>query len=150
MRFRLHVNQDLVAGLMFLAWGIVGLWLGQRYSVGTSLRMGPGYLPSLLCWCLIVLGLVIAIKGASVEGEKLTKWHFRPLILVLAGLGVFGLLIERGGLPAAAIGCTLVGALGSPEFRFWEVLILGVCLAVVGVGVFVYGLGLPMNIWPSF
>ncbi len=150
MRFRLHVNQDLVAGLMFLAWGIAGLWLGQRYSVGTSLRMGPGYLPNLLCWCLIVFGTGIAIKGTLIAGEKLTKWHFRPLILVLAGLGVFGLLIERGGLPAAAIGGALVGALGSPEFRLWEILVLGVSLAIASVAVFVYGLGLPMNIWPIF
>jgi hypothetical protein len=150
MRFRLHVNQDLVAGLMFLVWGIAGLWLGQRYSVGTSLRMGPGYLPNLLSWCLIVLGIGIAIKGASIVGEKLTKWHFRPLLLVLAGLSVFTLLIERAGLPIAAIGCAMVGALGSSEFRFWEILALGVGLAIVSVLVFVHGLGLPMNVWPTF
>ena len=45
----------------------------------------------------------IAIKGALTEGEKLTRWYFRPLLLVCAGVMAFAFLIENAGLPAAII-----------------------------------------------
>jgi len=35
---RLHINRDLVAGLMFAAVGIAGLWIASDYPRGTALR----------------------------------------------------------------------------------------------------------------
>ncbi len=150
MRLRFHWNQDSVAGLMFIAWGAAGLWLARDYPVGSALRMGPGYMPTMLCWLMVLLGAVIALKGAAIEGEPLQRWTFRPLILICGAFLVYAFLIETAGLPAATIGTMLIGALGSTEFRFREQLILAVCTAVVSVGVFIYGLGLPMDIWPNF
>ncbi len=145
---RFHVNQDFAAGIMFAAWGAFGLYLGRNYPIGTSLRMGPGYLPWVLCWLLIGFGAVIALKGAVVPGQKLTRWYFRPLSLVLAGLMAFALLIENVGLPTAVIATTLVGALGGREFRLLEVVILAAGLALGSVAIFIWGLGLPMPILP--
>jgi hypothetical protein len=145
---RFKVNQDLVAGLMFIAFGLLGLILGKAYPMGTSLRMGPGYLPTVLCWILIVLGVIVGGKGAILGGLALERWYFRPLLLVCAGLMTFALLIEGVGLPAAVMATVVVGAFGGPEFRLFEVIILAVVLAVAAVAIFVYGLSLPMPLYP--
>ena len=78
----IRINQDFVSGLMFAGWGVAGLWIGRGYPIGSALRMGPGYVPRLLCWALIALGAIIAIKGAMVVGEKIERWHWRPLLVV--------------------------------------------------------------------
>jgi hypothetical protein len=145
---RFHINQDFAAGIMFAAWGVAGLWLGRHYPIGTSLRMGPGYMPWMLCWLLILFGAVIAGKGMLTEGEKLTRWNFRPLLLVCAGVMAFALLIENAGLPAAIVATVLIGAYGGQEFRLVEVIFLAIGLAIGAIAIFIWGLGLPMPIFP--
>lgn len=145
---RFHVNQDFAAGVMFALFGAAGLWFGRNYPVGTSLRMGPGYMPWMLCWLLILFGAGISIRGALVPGEPLTRWYLRPLVLVSAGLMVFALLIENIGLPGAVIGTVLVASVGGQQFRIYEVVPLAIGLAIGAVAIFIWGLGLPMAIWP--
>ena len=137
---RLHLNKDVVAGLMFMAWGLAGLWLARTYPVGTAMRMGPGYFPNVLGWLLLVFGVGIAVRGALTEGEKLTAWYWRPLTMVLLSLIVFAALIDRAGLASAAAAAVIVGASGGPEFRWREVLLLAVGLAGT-VALFIYALG---------
>jgi len=133
---------------MFIAFGLFGLYLGKAYPMGTSLRMGPGYLPTVLCWILIALGAIVGGKGAVVGGLPLERWYFRPLVLVCSGLMVFAFLIEGAGLPAAVIATVIVGAMGGQEFRLLEAVILGVVLALAAIAIFIYGLGLPMPMLP--
>jgi putative tricarboxylic transport membrane protein len=141
-------NRDLAAGLMFAAWGVAGLAFGRELPIGIALRMGPGYVPWLLSWALILLGTVIAVKGAVFGGEPLTRWNVRPLIVLPLALLAFAVLIEPAGLPIAALTVVIAGAAAGPEFRLGEVVILALCLAVCSVGLFIYGLGLPMAVWP--
>jgi len=150
MRMRFHWNQDTVAGLMFIAWGVAAMWIARDYPVGTALRMGPGYFPNMLAWCLIVMGAGIALKGTAIEGDALERWYFKPLLAVSASFMAFALLIERAGLPAATIASMVVGAFGGPEFKLREQVILAVVFAAASVGTFIYALGLPMDIWPHF
>ncbi len=146
----IRINQDFVSGLMFAGWGIAGLWIARDYPMGSALRMGPGYVPRLLCWGLIAIGAVIAVKGAMVAGEKIGRWHWRPLIVVSIAVLAFAYLLEPGGLLAATFAIVVIGAFGGPEFRFAESLILAAGLAVGAIVIFVYGLKLPMPIWPAF
>ena len=120
--------------LILSLFGVAGLWIGRHYPVGTSLRMGPGYMPWMLCWLLIVFGAGIAVKGGLVPGAPLERWYLRPLALVSAGLLVFAVLIENVGLPGAVIGTVLVGALGGQGFRIREVIPLAIGLAIAAVG----------------
>ena len=149
MRGRFHVNQDFVSGLMFVGWGVAGLWIGRDYPMGSALRMGPGYLPRLLCWGLVILGLAIAIKGAMVAGEKLERWRWRPLVVVSLSVLAFAFLLEPGGLLVATLAIVVIGAFGGPEFQLIESIILAAGLAAGAVVIFVYGLKLPLPIWPA-
>lgn len=145
-----RINQDVAAGLMFLALGAFGLYVARDYAVGTALRMGPGYMPRLLCWALIVFGAGIAVRGIVAGGERLTRWTLRPLIFVLAALVAFGLLIEDAGLLVTAIVASATGAVGARDVRVDDTAMLIACLAIAVVALFIYALGLPMHPWPDF
>ena len=41
----------------------LGLWLSRDYPIGTALRMGTGYVPRLLCWLLLGLGVIVLVQG---------------------------------------------------------------------------------------
>lgn len=143
---RLHLNQEIVAGLLFASLGGLGLWLGSTYPVGSALRMGPGYLPMLLCWLLVGLGALIAIRGALKGGERIAHFNFRSLILILAGVLAFAGLVDRLGLAIATVSVIMIGALAGHEFKFREMAPLSIGLAIAASVLFVFVLGLPIKI----
>ena len=67
-----------------------------------------------------------------------------PLLLARAVGLVSTLLI------AAIFGLTFLSALAGSEFKFIEVLILAIVLAVGSWAAFVWGLNLQFQVWPSF
>ena len=56
-------RKDVIAGLLFSAVAVVGLYISRDYPVGSALRMGTGYVPRLLCWILLALGAVVLVQG---------------------------------------------------------------------------------------
>ena len=143
-----RLNQDSAAGAMFLAFGAVGLVLGRDYPTGTALRMGAGYVPQLLCWLMLLIGLVVAVKGLFRGGAALAPWAWKPLAIIIVSILVFAGTIEGSGLAVACFGCVIIGAYAGHEFRLVEMLIVATVLTVGAVLLFVYGLGLPMAIKP--
>jgi hypothetical protein len=98
---------------------------------------------------LAVLGLVIFVQSLASAGPKIAPFLFRPLILILVGIVLFGIFLKPLGLVLAAGILVGISALGGHEFRWKEVVILYAVLAVFSVLVFVKGLGLPFPIWPG-
>ena len=70
-------------------------------------------------------------------------------MLVSLAVLAFAFLLEPAGLLVATLAIVLIGAFGGPEFRLLEVLILAAGLALGSVVLFVYGLKLPLPIWPA-
>src|SRR5690242_2189788 len=92
---------DLGAGLIYLAVGAAGLVLAPRYGMGSALRMGPGYFPTVLSGLLALIGvasLLRSLRGATVAAPRLA---WRPLLLVVLPVIAFGLLLRRAGLIVA-------------------------------------------------
>jgi hypothetical protein len=149
---RLHMTtrfgQDVGAGLMFAGFGAIGLWLARDYPVGTALRMEPGYVPRLLCWGMIGVGALIAVRGVIAGQAAIARWHWRPLLFVLGALIAFRYLVEPAGLPIATFVTVVIAALGSREVRMLDTLLLAVGLAIGAVALFIFALGLPMTLWP--
>ena len=48
------LSKDLLSGLMFIAFGMAALYFGQKLALGTPVRMGPGYVPRMLAFILLV------------------------------------------------------------------------------------------------
>jgi putative tricarboxylic transport membrane protein len=145
----LKVDQDIAAGVFFMALGTVGLVLGWDYPFGTTARMGAGFVPKLLCGLMIAIGAIIATVGLVRRAQPMARWHLRPLAFVLASVLVFGALIETGGLVPATIAMVLVAAAAASDTRWRETAIVGVALAGAAVVIFVKGLGLAMKILPG-
>ena len=69
--------------------------------------------------------------------------------IVAAAVCLFGVMIEPLGLVLSLAALTLLSARAGAQFRLLETVALAAALIVFSVGVFVYALGLPLNIWPS-
>lgn len=141
---------DFWTGLAFGGFGLfVSLYAATHYSVGSAIRMGPGYFPTAVGALVALLGLVLAISALRADGPPLPRLQWRPTLLVLVAGVAFGYLLKPFGLVLATAALVLVSALGGHEFRWREALALAAVLAVFAVAVFVYGLGLPFPLWPE-
>jgi putative tricarboxylic transport membrane protein len=136
-------RKDFWGGLMLVAIGALAVVLARDYPLGTALRMGPGYFPTLLGAVLVLFGLYLAAigmrKGETIEGS----WSFRALVIVPLSLVLFGFLMDRAGFIPALVVLIFGSAAASTEFRFVEVALLTVVLTAFAVVVFIFGLGLP-------
>jgi putative tricarboxylic transport membrane protein len=144
-------RKDVLAGLMFVGVALLGLWLSRNYPIGTALRMGTGYVPRLLCWILLGLGLVVLAQGLrasqTLGGDHL---HWRPILLVPTSLLVFALTINRFGVVIAALLLIGIASLAGRDLRALEVVIAAIVLVGITLAIFVWGLGLPIPVWPDF
>lgn len=146
---KIKAPKDFWAGLMFIAFGLGFAIVALNYQMGTAVRMGPAYFPTVLGGLLAILGLAILIESLAVRGPDVQRFHFRPLILIIVSITLFGILLKPLGLVLASAIVIGIGALGGHEFRVKEVGILYAVLASFSVFVFVKGLGLPIPIWPG-
>ena len=51
----LRSNQDVLAGVLFLLIGLGAVAGARDYEMGTAMRMGPAYFPTVLGWILYAL-----------------------------------------------------------------------------------------------
>jgi len=147
---RIKGKKDLYAGLMFITFGLIFALGALNYPMGSALRMGPAYFPSVLGWMLVVLGAVIASWGLVHEGEAPKKTGWRGLLWILGSVALFGLLVDplHAGLIVACIAMMMTSAYGGWEHDWKESIINAVVLTAMTVGIFYYGLGLPFRLWP--
>ncbi len=142
--------QDFWAGLMFIAFGAFFLVGAGNYQMGTAVRMGPGYFPTMLGGLLAVLGAIVFIGSLVIDGNKVPKMTFKPIFFISIALLLFGYLLKPLGFVLATMILVIVSAFGGHEFRVKEVLLLAVGLAIFSVLTFMKGLGLPFQLWPAF
>jgi hypothetical protein len=141
--------KDFWAGLLFVGLGFFALYLGSSYTLGTAARMGPGYFPRILGILLIVLGMIIVLNGLRGFGEAIPAWKWRPTIVVLGSVVLFGLIVAKIGVAIGTVILILTASAASHEFRPKEAIFSGVFLAALSVGVFIIALHLQLPIWPE-
>ena len=144
----------IALGLTFaiIARGIPGLSFLPGYAMGTPARMGPGFFPFYLGMILTLLGVAIASTGFKVHPDdpgKIERFHWKPILWVLASIVVFGLVLKIVGMLLAGIILVIGASLGSHDFKLKPVVILAVCLVIFCALVFVVGLKLPIPLCPD-
>jgi hypothetical protein len=142
--------KDFWAGVLFICLGIFALVVGSNYALGTAARMGPGYFPRILGLLLIGLGAIIMTSGLRGFGDPIPAWKWRPTLIVLGSVVLFGLIVANVGIAISTVILIATSAMASHEFRWKETLISGVLLAALATGVFVVGLHLQLPIWPTW
>jgi len=154
-------QKDFFSGLMFMGVGVAFAWGATTYNVGNGARMGPGYFPLYLGVLMAILGAAITFKALTVEsvgGDKIGKWAWKPLILIILANLVFGVCL--GGLPSIGVpalgmiaGIYLLTFIASAAEAGWKVkntFILATILAAGSYVAFVMALKLQFQVWPAF
>ena len=112
--------------------------------------MGPGYMQLDTAWLQMGLGAIVLVMGLFNGPDKLDRWAWRELTLILASLCVFALLLEQGGLFLAIAATVGVAALGDRTHKPLGVLGLIIFLMALCWFVFIRELDIRVNLWPSF
>ena len=143
MQIDIRSNKDFWAGAMLIGTGALSIIVARSYAFGTSLRMGPGYFPSVLGGGLVLFGLYLVVASLK-RNEKIEgSWSFRALIVLPLSLVLFGLLMEHAGFIPALLVLIFGSAAAGSEFKLYEVLLLAIGLTAFCVALFIWGLGLP-------
>ena len=147
---KIRSAKDFWAGLMFLVSGLFfAVWAAANYQMGTAVRMGPAYFPTVLGGLLAVLGFIVLVGSLAMEGAPVARFHFRPLVLVTVATIAYGYLMKPLGLVGATAALVYISAFGGHEFKWKEVTILYVILMLFSWLVFGKGLAPPFPMWPE-
>jgi sterol desaturase/sphingolipid hydroxylase (fatty acid hydroxylase superfamily) len=139
---------NILAGLLFAGLGLAVLLIGRGYPVGSSLDMGPGYLPRVVAGALVLTGLVVMLRGMRLRAFRWPAFPLRAMGWIAAAILLFAGLVERTGLFVACLASILVAALGDPQARWREVPVVAVIFAGFCALLFGYVLKLPVRVWP--
>jgi hypothetical protein len=150
---RIKSHQDFWAGLMFVALGIAFAWGATEYSFGAAARPGPAYFPFGLGILLALLGALVLLGSLTLEtadGGRIGRIAWRPLLVIVGAVLPFAFLLPRLGMVVALPILVFVAALAGDEFHWVEALVAGAVLTLASWGVFIWGLGLTIPVWPWF
>src|ERR1051325_8869867 len=78
-------GKDFWSGLMFMTFGTAFMLISRNYPMGSALRMGPAYFPTVLGGLMAVLGAIVFFRSFFSKLEN--PWRvfpFRPWLMFAA------------------------------------------------------------------
>jgi hypothetical protein len=151
LRPSLKHKRDYYAGGLIMLFGLVAASIGPGYGTGTLMRMGPGFMPTVLGVILILLGLFIA--GAALASPPGPDERILPVhpewwgwACILAGPILFIILGNYTGLMPATFVCVFVSAMGDRTATVKNAVMLAAGVTVFGVLLFSYVLQISMPV----
>jgi hypothetical protein len=145
MKLRILNPKEFWPGLIFVAVGLFAFLHAQQYRVGTLGHMGPGYFPILLGLLLVAIGVIAVGRSLLIEsGETVGAWPIGPTVLLMAGVALFGFLIERAGLVTADVALLILVCGTRWRHNVASMLVFIAGLTLASIGLFVYALKLPI------
>jgi hypothetical protein len=138
--------KDFWTGLLYIFFGSSAIVIAREYGMGTAVKMGPAYFPTILGGLLVGIGAISMIRSFIVSGAPIGAFAFKGLILVTAAVLVFGFVVRGAGLVVALPLLVIVSAVASSRFRWRPTLIMAAGLTIFCVLVFLKGLGIPLPI----
>src|SRR3978361_943222 len=142
--------QDFVGGIALIAVALFALWASSDLQGMHGFSFGAGTAPRMFAVLMLALGAGVARGGVLVEGPHLATYAWRGPLFVSLSILSFAVTIRPLGLVVSAFLTFMIAALGTPETRWKETLIVGIVLTTFCSFLFPYGLGLPMQLWPRF
>jgi hypothetical protein len=150
---KIKSQKDFWSGLMFIVTGLGFAAGATNYSFGTSARPGPGYFPFGLGILLAVLGAIVLFKSLTIEtegGDPVGAIGWKPLILIVSSVVIFGLALPRLGMIISLPLLMLISSLAGDEFKLKEVIVNMIIITVGSWAIFIKGLNLVIPLWPAF
>ena len=169
---KIKSERDFWSGMMFLVVGVVFAIGATNYSMGpacppndpcaTSLwarlsqlsaHPGAGYFPLGLSILVALLGAVVLFKSLTIEsdgGDPIGKIAWRPLIVIIVAIALFGAMLEPLGLALSVPVLIAVTSLAGDEFHWKGVVANAIVLTIGSWAIFIWGLKLTIPLWPAF
>ena len=157
-RFKVRAPRDFYGGLALIALAIIAIWTSGDLPGTHGFAFGPGTAPRMFAGLLAVVGALVALTGLFFDGPPIESYAIRGpawvLLAILAfagmirGINLGPLTIPPLGLVPSTFAAFMVSIFGSTEMRWLESLIAAVAMTAFCVGLFVYLLQLPFQLWP--
>jgi len=161
-QFKVRGPRDFYGGLALIALAIVAILATSELPGQHGFAFGPGTAPRMFATLLAVIGALVAVTGLIFEGPKIEAFAIRGPAYVLVAILVFAGLIRGVSLAPIGIHWTLpslglvistfaafmISIMGSSEMKWVESLIAAAAMTAFCVGLFVYLLKLPFQLWP--
>jgi hypothetical protein len=142
--------KDFWTGVIYLFVGSGALILSRDYGMGTAVKMGPAYFPTLLSLLLMVIGIISVIRSFLKSGTPIGAVAWKGLLLIVASTLLFGMIVRGAGLILALPLLVIVSALASTRFNWKTSLLEAAGITVFCILVFLKGLGVPLPILGSW
>jgi len=143
-------TKDFWSGLLYIFFGSTALLVGRDYGMGTALRMGPAYFPSLLGALLILIGAISVIRSFFVQGTPIGDFALKKLAFVVGSVILFGAIVRGVGLAIALPLLAIISARASSRFGWMPSIAIAAGLTVFCILVFLKGLGVPLPLIGSW
>ncbi|WP_222876588.1 tripartite tricarboxylate transporter TctB family protein [Terrihabitans soli] len=137
----------VLCGLIFLAVAALHYWQGYELDTGSLFRMGPGMFPLMLETGLAFLGILAIIGGLRFDGEPLDAIGWRGVGMIVIAVLAFVFVTKYLGLVPGLAAVVVIAAYASPLARPVPTLLLTAFLVLFCVGVFHWGIGLPVPLF---
>lgn len=150
---KIKSERDFWAGMMFLLVGVAFAWGATAYNFGSSARPGPGYFPFGLGLLLALLGALELFKALTLEsegGDPIGAIAWKPLIVILAAVALFGVALPRVGLVITLPLMVMISSWASAEFSWKAAVGNAIVLVAMSWLIFIKGLSLIIPMWPAF
>lgn len=141
---------DIWAGLLMALFGLGGIWFSLDLRLGSAISMGPGYFPLLVFSCIVLLGIVIAIKGIRHCDVEFTRPAWWPILIISGALIAFWLLVDRAGFVLASSALMLISIRAQDKLNWFQAITFTAVTVLLATLLFVNALQLPFPLWPSF
>lgn len=138
---------DFLTGVMCLALAALVLWEGADYPMGTTGRVGPGYVPRLLGQLMTGIAVLLIIRSFWSAEQADRTMALRPIVFVLGSVFSFALVFGWFGLVPAILVAVAIANFAAPDNRWTTALGLGFVLAVFSWALFVQALKLPLPVF---
>jgi hypothetical protein len=138
--------KDLWTGALFIAVGLAAVYFAQNQPIGTAMRMGPAYFPTMLGLLLALIGIALVVRSFLRRGLSVGTFALGKVAWIVGSILLFGLLLRGMGLVVAIIIIVVMSAYASEKFRWPVALLLAVGIAVSSAIVFIVLLGIPIPI----
>jgi putative tricarboxylic transport membrane protein len=140
--------QDFWGGMALLLFALFTLWAGSDLPGMRGFAFGPGTAPRLFGVVLAGVSVLIVVGGLISHGPPLERWGIRAPVLFLASVVFFGATVRPWGLVISSFLTLMIAAAASKEVRWVESVIWSAVLTAGCVALFIFGLNLPLQLWP--
>src|SRR5262245_25170745 len=118
--------QDYYGGVALIALALFAFYASADLPGMRGFQFGPGTAPRLFGGLRLVLGIGVALTGSMAPGAPLERYHLRGPFFVTLAIIAFAAIIRPLGLVVTTFVCFMIAALGSPDQRWVQTLIVGI------------------------